>query len=75
MAANVPLTINTGITQTYGSQVVIGTQSLSIQYNLPNAYWAVVVDRTDLSIKANFTFSQNNAVPSQLSPLSGTHSI
>ena len=71
MAANIPLTISTGIILTYGSQVVMGTQNLTLPYNEPNLYWAVVVDRSDLSVKANFTFSQNSTVPSQLTPYIG----
>jgi len=30
MAANVPLTISTGIILTYGGQVVMGTQNLTL---------------------------------------------
>lgn len=54
--------------QNYGSNIVFGSNNLSIDYSLQNIYWAVVVDRTNLSIVQNFTFTDNQNVPSQLMP-------
>lgn len=68
MASNVPLTIQTGIAQNYGSNIVFGSQNLSLNYTLQNVYWAVVVDRTNLNVLLNFTFTDNQSVPSQLTP-------
>jgi len=66
MASNVPLTIQTGVTQNYGSTIVIGSNNLNIDYSLQNLYWAVVIDRTNLNVVPNFTFSDNQSVPAQL---------
>ncbi|MFN8288653.1 MAG: hypothetical protein U0U70_00210 [Chitinophagaceae bacterium] len=68
MASNVPLTIQTGIMQNYGSRIVFGSNNLSINYSLQNVYWAVVIDRTNLNVVQNFTFTDNQDVPSQLTP-------
>jgi hypothetical protein len=67
MATNVPLTIQTIQNVNNSSQIVIGSNSLICEQK-QNVYWFVVVDRSDLSVKANFTTSTNNAVPSQLTP-------
>lgn len=68
MASNVPLTIQTGIISNYGSVIAIGSNRLSINYSLQNVYWAVVLDRSDLSVQQNFTFTDNQNVPAQLTP-------
>jgi hypothetical protein len=68
MASNVPLTIQTIQNTTLASTIVIGSNTLSCQYTLKNVYWIVILDRADLSVKANFTFATNNVVPSQLQP-------
>lgn len=66
MASNVPLTIQTGTAQNYGSTIVIGTNNLNLDYTLQNQYWAVVLDRTNLNVLQNFTFTDNQSVPAQL---------
>ncbi|NOT50045.1 MAG: hypothetical protein HOP10_02065 [Chitinophagaceae bacterium] len=71
MASNVPLTIQTGVTQNYGSYIVIGSNALALNYQLQNIYWAVVVDRSNLNVVQNFTFTDNQNVPSQLTPYIG----
>lgn len=71
MASNVPLTIQTGLALNYGSQIVFGSNNLSIQYNLQNTYWMVIVDRTNLNVVANFTFTDNSSIPAQLKPYAG----
>lgn len=68
MANNVPLTIQTPMSGNLASRIVIGSNQLAIDQNLRNVYWFVILDRSDLSVKANFTTTTNNAVPSQLSP-------
>lgn len=68
MANNVPLTIQTVMSGNMPSAMVIGSNNLSIDMKLRNVYWFVVLDRSDLSVKANFTTTTNNAVPSQLQP-------
>jgi len=65
---NVPLTIQCCIYGNYGNTVSIGTNNLQIGYNTPNLYWALVVDRTNLNVVENFTFSDNSDVPRQLAP-------
>lgn len=71
MAANVPLTIQTCVYNNYGNIVCIGNNVLQLGYGTPNLYWAIVVDRTNLNVVANFTFSDNSNVPSQLAPYQG----
>lgn len=68
MASIVPLTIQAGITQNFGSRITIGTNKLSIPYNVSNLYWAVVLDRTNLNVLQNFTFTDNQNIPAQLNP-------
>jgi hypothetical protein len=71
MANNVPLTIQTVLDGNLSSQVVIGSNTVSCKYGLRNVYWCLVIDRSDLSVKENFTFSTNNVVPAQLKPYIG----
>lgn len=72
MATNVPLTIQTTQNTNTDGVIVVGTNRLSLAYGTySNVYWAVVLDRSDLSVKANFTFSDNSSVPSQLQPFLG----
>lgn len=66
MASNVPLTVQCCVYSNYDNNVCIGDNLLSLSYQTPNLYWAVVVDRTSLKVVANFTFSDNSTVPSQL---------
>ncbi|MCB0668783.1 MAG: hypothetical protein KDC80_23325 [Saprospiraceae bacterium] len=68
MANPVPLTIQAAKAPDYGNTVVIGSNSLSLPYNQQNLYWIIILDPADLSVKANFTFSDNSSVPSQLNP-------
>lgn len=68
MASNVPLTIQCCVYNNYGNNVCIGSNQLGLGYSTPNLYWAVVVDRTNLNVVANFTFSDNSDVPAQLTP-------
>jgi hypothetical protein len=68
MASNVPLTIQCCVYSNYGNIVSIGSNYLQLGYGTPNLYWAIVVDRTDLTVVANFTFSNNANVPPQLAP-------
>ncbi len=70
MAANVPLTIQTGIATNSGSVIAIGSNRLSINYSQQNAYWAIVIDRTNLKVVENFTFTDNQNVPPQLATYS-----
>jgi hypothetical protein len=72
MASNVPLTIQTVQNSNNDGTIVIGSNTLNLSYSTySNVYWAVVLDRSDLSVKANFTFSDNSNVPSQLQPFLG----
>lgn len=72
MPENAPLTIATMLNNTEpldgGPQITVGTATKTIPWNLNNAYWAVVVDRTNLNIVQSFTFSNNQLVPDQLTP-------
>lgn len=72
MASNVSLSIlasNTGMN--LNSRITFGTQKLISPYTNHNQYWIVVIDRYDLSVKANFHVSNNNSVPAQLGPFMG----
>ena len=72
MASNVPLTIQTIQNSNNDGTIVIGSNALYLSYSTHNnVYWAVVLDRSDLSVKANFTFTTNDVVPSQLTPFAG----
>ena len=71
MANPIPLTIQSSNESLLSSQITIGTNSLELVYNQPNLYWILVIDRTDGSVKENFTFSSNDTVPSQLDPYKG----
>jgi hypothetical protein len=66
MASNVPLTIQTCVYNNIGNEVCIGSNILQLGYSTPNLYWAVVVDRSNLNVVLNFTFSDNSNVPPQL---------
>lgn len=68
MASNVPLTIQAGISPNYGSQIVIGSKSVTPPKFGSNMYWALILDRTNLAVKENFTFTSNNMVPPQVTP-------
>lgn len=70
MASNVPLTLQVTTSPQNGlsNLVVIGKNYLTVPGNLYNVYWALVIDRTNLNVVQNFTFSNNNTVPSQLTP-------
>jgi hypothetical protein len=75
MAANVPLTLQTMISNSgnsYYSLINIGKTALTQPANVPPAtpgyYWIVVLDRSDLSVKLNINFQTNNVVPPALSP-------
>ncbi|HEV7780325.1 MAG TPA: hypothetical protein VGO58_03615 [Chitinophagaceae bacterium] len=65
---NVPLTIQTGIDNSYPSRIVFGSNNLEQDYSLTNLYWALVIDRANLNIIQNFTFSDNQTSPAQLQP-------
>lgn len=74
-ATNVPLTLQTMISysnNSYFSAMGIGKTGLNQQVTVAPAtlgyYWIVLLDRSDLSVKLNFTFQANNAIPSQLAP-------
>jgi hypothetical protein len=73
MASNVPLTIQTVVWNgafSNNSYLVMGKNG----YNPPggvtlvNVYWALVVDRSNLNVVENFTFTDNQNVPTQLNP-------
>ncbi|HMS70760.1 MAG TPA: hypothetical protein PKD18_21585 [Saprospiraceae bacterium] len=70
MASNLPLTLQVVVTDHQGSgysnRVVMGTTQLACDQNLRNVYWALVVDRTNLNVVENFTFSDNNTIPPKL---------
>jgi hypothetical protein len=68
MAPNVPLTIQGCVYNNYGNVVCIGNNNLGLGYSTPNLYWALVIDRTNLNVVENFTFSDNTDVPAQLVP-------
>ncbi len=68
MAANVPLTIQTGISSNYSSRIVFGSNSLYPDPTKSDLYWALVIDRTNLNIVQNFTFSDGQSAPAQLQP-------
>jgi hypothetical protein len=68
MASNVPLTIQTGTTGALDSMIIFGSNKLDLGPSKPNLYWAVLIDRTNLKIVQNFTFSDNQSVPAQLQP-------
>lgn len=69
MASNVPLTIQCCIYNNLDGVVSIGTNNLYQSYQAPtNYYWAVIVDRTDLSVVQNFTFTDNSDVPAAFNP-------
>jgi hypothetical protein len=70
MAGIVPLTIQTGVRSSSNSVIVIGSNYLSLKAAVQNVYWAVIVDRTNLTVVENFTFSDNQNVPPQLVPYS-----
>ena len=71
MANNVPLTIQASKEAHLPSEIVIGNNRLSTRTTTPNLYWVLVLDRADCSVKVNVTFSENDAVPSQLQPYLG----
>ncbi len=66
-----PLTIQTSIYHNYGSIIVIGSNHLYAKSSNDSCYWIVILDRLDLSVKENFTFTDNSAIPSQLNPYLG----
>jgi hypothetical protein len=69
MASNVPLTIQAAETYNYYSQIVIGSLRLSPPKSATTSfYWIVVLDRADLSVEANFTFTSNDTVPPLITP-------
>jgi hypothetical protein len=69
--ADLPLTIQTPLTGNLGARVVIGKNQYRIDYNKNNVYWLMVLDRTNLDVKVNITFSDNHDVPSQIAPYIG----
>ena len=68
MASPVPLTVQSSNSRNITANIVIGSNSLHLALNDWNLYWVVVVDRVDLSVKANFTFTENDQIPPQLNP-------
>ena len=54
--------------KTMAAIIVFGSQNLSLELHY-KMYWAVVVDRTNLNVLLNFTFTDNQSVPSQLTPI------
>lgn len=66
-----PLTIQTCNYENYASIVAIGDKQVNIHDPVRNAYWMLVLNRHDASIAANFHFSDNSQVPSQLNPYLG----
>lgn len=65
MASIVPLTIQASSNQYMTGRIVFGTQSLAQAYP-GNCYWAVILDRSNLNVIQNFTFTYNNNVPPQM---------
>ncbi|WP_235297962.1 hypothetical protein [Portibacter marinus] len=65
---SIALTIQAPLVNNLGARIVIGKNQLYLDSSKINLYWMVVVDRTDLSVKANFTFSTNDKVPKELNP-------
>ncbi len=68
MATSVPLTVQSSNSRNLTANIVIGKNGLSLPRDQWNLYWVVVLDRTDLSVKANFSFKENSEAPSQLKP-------
>ncbi|MBS1513127.1 MAG: hypothetical protein JST86_19985 [Bacteroidetes bacterium] len=72
---SLPLTIQQIITDHqgtgYSNRVVMGSTQLAAGQTLRNVYWAVIVDRTNLNVVENFTFSDNNDVPAQFNKYTG----
>lgn len=68
MATNIPLTIQCSCVPYPPGKIVFGTNNLSISASAGDCYWVVVVDRTDLTIVQNFTFSDSSDVPPALVP-------
>ena len=64
----VPLTIQTPLHDGYSAYIVIGSEELYEGPTKSNLYWIVVVNNNNLKVEANFTFSNNAEVPSELSP-------
>ena len=69
MASNLPLTLQVIVADHagtgYSNRVVIGNTQLKADEHLRNIYWALVVDRTNLNVVENFTFTDNNTIPPQ----------
>lgn len=63
---NVPLTIQTSTLGNLDSIIVFGSNRLVLGPSKQNLYWAVVIDRSNLKIVQNFSFSDNQSVPAQL---------
>lgn len=73
MATIVPLSIQTVVTNgpfSDNSSLVLGSKWYYPPggQTLVNVYWMLVVDRTNLNVVENFTFTNNQLVPSQLTP-------
>lgn len=68
MGTSVPLTVCASNERNLGAEIAIGSNRLSLNYQLTNVYWIVIIDRSDLSVKANFHFSNNADVPPELNP-------
>jgi hypothetical protein len=72
MAANVPLSIQTVVGDgpySDNSTIVMGSKRFNPPGNqtLHNVYWALIVDRTNLNVVQDFTFSDNQSIPAQVS--------
>ena len=65
-AATVPLTVQCCLYGNLDSIFAIGTNLYSQSYQQNNLYWILVVDRTNLAVVQNFTFSDNADVPTVL---------
>jgi len=71
MAPNFPLTVQCSVSANMDNRISIGPNKLFLSCATTNLYWAVVVDRTNLNVVANFNFSNNSNVPPQLAPYQG----
>ena len=72
MSSIVPLTISASTTKSQSpSRIGIGKNNFFTITPPPNAvdplYWILIVDRSTLQVKENFTFSDNAAIPAKLS--------
>jgi len=73
MATNIPLTIQATIKspQAGMSAIHFGDQHLTFSPAVLDNYWVVVLDRSNLDVKANFSFSDTSQIPPELKPFLG----